>query len=283
MHVPTYLVRRSTGARFQDDHYDITGEQLGMDVELNARGTRQEQMSQIARAYDLWLASGAAEVSIVPPSDFGPDVELHVDTGRRPTFDIQNAQVRDGRLTADALLDRVVFGSPVMAEDMWKLHRLHEISRRRSGECGLDVIVASAQRRQGQYNKRQPMMTAEAAAQALVKLACELDPGGALATSAVFEGVPQTAEVFPAKGPKPTKKLEVETHIDLFPAQGREGGREREGEGRGRGRKPLPQGWREGASTIEDKEKEHEEEDEERGEKEEKEEDMDGEGGRGGR
>ena len=76
VHVPTYLVRRSTGARFQDDHYDITGEQLGMDVELKARGTtREEQMNQIAWAYDLWLASGAAEASIVPPSDFGPDVE----------------------------------------------------------------------------------------------------------------------------------------------------------------------------------------------------------------
>ena len=44
VHVPIYLVRRSTGARFREDHYDITGEQLGMDVELNARGSAQEQL-----------------------------------------------------------------------------------------------------------------------------------------------------------------------------------------------------------------------------------------------
>ena len=126
----------------------------------------------------------------------GPDVELHVDTARPPTFDIQHAHLRDGRLTADTLLDRVVFGSPIMAEDMWGLCRLHEISRRRSGECGLDVIVASAQRRHGQCHKRQPMMTAEAAAHALVQLARKLDPEGELATAAAtFQDVSPTAEV----------------------------------------------------------------------------------------
>ena len=87
-----------------------------MDVELNARGSAQEQLSQLNRAYDLWLASGAAAAAVVPPSDYGPDVEMHVDGARRPTFDIQEAHVRDGRLTADTLLDRVVFGEPVMAE-----------------------------------------------------------------------------------------------------------------------------------------------------------------------
>ena len=39
------------------------------------------------------------------------------------------------------------------------------------------------------------MLTAEQAAQALVQLARELDPDGALATHAVFEDVPQTAEI----------------------------------------------------------------------------------------
>ena len=43
VHAPTFLVRRSTGARFRDDHYDITGEQVGLDVELNVRGSVQEQ------------------------------------------------------------------------------------------------------------------------------------------------------------------------------------------------------------------------------------------------
>ena len=131
----------------------------------------------------------------MPPSDFGPDVELHVDTNRRPIFDVQSLHVRDGALTADTLLDRVVFGRPIMAEEMWNLHRIHEVSRRRNGECGLDVIVASATQRQGHNHGRQPMMTAEQAAQSLVQLARELDPDGALATHAVFEDVPQTAEI----------------------------------------------------------------------------------------
>ena len=76
-----------------------------------------------------------------------------------------------------------------MAEDMWQLRHLHEVSRRRCGECGLDVIVASAQKRQGINHRRQPMMTAERAAQALLTLAREIDPEGALATHAKFDKV----------------------------------------------------------------------------------------------
>ena len=37
-HIPTYLIRRSTGVRFREDHYDITGEELGMPAEfMNTR------------------------------------------------------------------------------------------------------------------------------------------------------------------------------------------------------------------------------------------------------
>ena len=82
-----------------------------------------------------------------------------------------------------------------MAEDMWQMHRIHEVSRRRNGECGLDVIVASAARRQGANHTREPILTAEEAAQKLVQLALELDPDGALAKHAIFEEVPQTAEI----------------------------------------------------------------------------------------
>ena len=39
------------------------------------------------------------------------------------------------------------------------------------------------------------MLTAEQAAQTLVQLALELDPDGTLATHAIFEDVPQTAEI----------------------------------------------------------------------------------------
>ena len=97
IHVPTFLVRRSTGARFREDHYDVTGEQIGLDVELNARGTPEEQLSQLNRTYDQWVASGAAANALVLPSDYGPGVEMFVNTARRPTFDRQEADVRDGR------------------------------------------------------------------------------------------------------------------------------------------------------------------------------------------
>ena len=99
--------------------------------------------------------------------------------------------------THDTLLDRIVFGAPVFAEDMWMLHQLHEVSRRRSGECGVDVIVASAQRRAKEEGRwaRKPMMTAEKAAQALVQLAKQLYPDEALA-QACFKEVPQTAEIY---------------------------------------------------------------------------------------
>ncbi len=68
IHVPTYKVRRSTGERFHEtDHrYDVTGEQIGFDVELNVRGTPQEQLDQLNRAYDAWVASGRAEDVLRP-------------------------------------------------------------------------------------------------------------------------------------------------------------------------------------------------------------------------
>ena len=77
MHVPTFLVRRSTGARFREDYYDVTGEEIGMNAEfMNARGgSEQEQLRQLEQAYDTWLASGGADTTIVTPSDYGPDVE----------------------------------------------------------------------------------------------------------------------------------------------------------------------------------------------------------------
>ena len=194
IHVPTYHVRRSTGERFRNDKYDITGEELGMDVELNVRGTDQEKFEQLNRAYDAWIASGKAEEVLVPTSDFGAS-DLRIDFERRPTFDVQKAYVRDGKLTADTILDRVVFGDPIMAEDMWQMHRIHEVSRRRNGECGLDVIVAAATQRQGHHRQRQLLMSAEEASRKLVELAREFDPNGALATHSIFEDIPLTAEI----------------------------------------------------------------------------------------
>ena len=115
VHVPTIYELLSTGALFRLDHYNVTGDQVGWDVELNVRGTPEEAFSQLHRLYDQWVASGAAQAAVVPGSDYGPGVRLHVDTTRRPTFDMHEAYVRDGRRTVDTILDRVVFGEPVMA------------------------------------------------------------------------------------------------------------------------------------------------------------------------
>ena len=117
--VPTIYERLSTGALFHPDHYNVTGDQVGWNVELNVRGTPEEALSQLNRLYDEWVASGAAQAAVVPGSDYGPSVKLHVDTTRRPRFDMQEANVRDGKRTVDTILDRVVFGEPVFAEDLW--------------------------------------------------------------------------------------------------------------------------------------------------------------------
>ena len=195
-HIPTYRTRN--GVRLGNDSYDVTGEQLGMPAAVtNTREVSlQDQLRQIEQAVDRWLAEGGAEATLVWAGDVTGNVQLHVDTNKRPSFSIQTQYVRDGQLTADTVLDRIVFGEPRFAEDLWQIHRLHEVSRRRSGECGLDVIVCAAQQRRNTKEGfgRFPMLPADDAAQTLVKLAQKLDPQGILA-QATFQDVPQTQEI----------------------------------------------------------------------------------------
>jgi len=176
--------------------------------ELNQRGPEAEQLASVRAAVQEMIDQNTrgpipwhllgADASALPPN-----VDVYLDPARQPTYSRQTTQIRDGDMMAthDTLLDRIVFGwgdahGPVIPEDMWMLHRLHEVSRRRSGECGVDVIAASAQKRtrdDGRWT-RKPMMTAEKAAQALVQLAKRLYPDEALA-QACFKEVPQTAEI----------------------------------------------------------------------------------------
>ena len=203
VHVPTYRVRLSTGSRFGHGWIDVTGESLGMYRELNHRGPEADQLASVRASVQemidqntpgpiAWYLLGA------DASNLGDGVTVHIDTARQPTYSRQTTQIRDGdmRATHDTLLDRIVFGEVVFAEDMWHLHRIHEVSRRRSGECGVDVIVASAQRKThgDGWKGHEPMMTAEKAAQALVQLAREMFPDEALA-KATFTEVAQTAEI----------------------------------------------------------------------------------------
>ena len=203
IHLPTFRRRISTNRAFREnrDRIDITGEMLGID---GAQGTEAEQLQRAQAAVRELVASWAS--GAVPRQYYGTaaspieeDVEIVYDSSRQPTFDRQTEQM-DGGLTVDTILDRVVFGAPIFPEDMWQLHNLHECSRRRSGECGLDVIVASASqnskhRHDGTRSReRTSLMTADQAAEMLVRLAREVDPEGALAT-ATFSEVVATAEV----------------------------------------------------------------------------------------
>ena len=94
-----------------------------------------------------------------------------------------------GELSVDTLLDRVVFGLPVTSHDLWMKCHLHETSRRRNGECGIDVVVASSSWRHQAANGSRAtknMLTAEQAALTLVNLAKEHFPDSALAQACTF-------------------------------------------------------------------------------------------------
>ena len=101
--------------------------------------------------------------------DKDPGVGIVVDS-RALSYSLRKTG-RGGR-AVDTVLDRVVFGEPVTPFDLYQRNKLFETSRRRNGECGLDVIVC------GQA------MTAYQAAETLVALAKEHFPDSDLANSA---------------------------------------------------------------------------------------------------
>ena len=195
VHIPTILVRRRTGTTFQRTRHDRTGEELGLSTEIQARGSEAEQRRQVQAAVEAYLESAGGENAELDFYEGDENIAVRYDSSRAIEYSMQTQGIRDGQMTADTILDRVVFGTPIMAEDMWQLGELHEVSRRRSGECGLDVIVASATQWTGHgCNTRKPMLTAQKAAETLVRLARETEPESALA-QATFEEVPQTAEI----------------------------------------------------------------------------------------
>jgi hypothetical protein len=195
VHIPTILVRKKTGATFQRTRHDRTGEELGLSTEIQARGSEAEQMRQVQAAVEAYLESVGGKNAELDFYEGDEDVAVRYDSTRAIKYSMQTQGIRDSQMTADTILDRVVFGQPIMAEDMWQLGELHEVSRRRSGECGLDVIVASATQWAGYgRNTRKPMLTAQKAAETLVRLARETEPESDLA-NASFKEVPQTAEI----------------------------------------------------------------------------------------
>ena len=61
VHIPTILVRRSTGATFQRTRHDRTGEELGLSTELQARGSEAEQRQQVQRAVQDYLQQAGGQ------------------------------------------------------------------------------------------------------------------------------------------------------------------------------------------------------------------------------
>ena len=90
----------------------------------------------------------------------------------RLNYSAQYSGVSGGQRTVDTFIDQVVFGMPVTAFDLWQKTHLLETSRRRNGECGIDIIVVSATSR-GDWGGSQirNKFIADEAAQLLVDLA----------------------------------------------------------------------------------------------------------------
>ena len=125
-----------------------------------------------------------------PEADDDEDVTAIIDPHRPFTYDVQHTSVTGtGALSVDTLLDQVVFGLPVTSHDLWMKCHLHETSRRRNGECGINVVVASSSwRHQATDGRRttQNMITAEHGSLTLVNLAPEHFPYSALAQACTF-------------------------------------------------------------------------------------------------
>ena len=133
VHIPTILVRKRTGTTFQRTRHDRTGEELGLSTEIQARGSEAEQRRQVQAAVEAYLERAGGENAELDIYEGDEDVAVRYDSSRAIEYSMQTQGIRDGQMTADTILDRVVFGEPIMAEDMWQLGHLHEVSRRRSG------------------------------------------------------------------------------------------------------------------------------------------------------
>jgi len=148
----------------------------------SGEGTPEQQRAYLGRAIEEYIQANAAtdgdghKILGMFYEDRGPVVW---DDSRHFTYDVETADFQDGAApTLDVLLDRVVFGAPVTAEDMWMKHRLNEHSRRSNGQCGLDVMVAGATLRRpvhvsgkNKAHSRQEVLTADEAALKLCELA----------------------------------------------------------------------------------------------------------------
>ena len=151
----------------------------------------QQQISQMISEWTRLLPPGKILKGWRGSEEDDPQVHCEVDD-KPLTYSVQYSGVtRSGERTIDTFLDQVVFGIPITGFDLWQKAHLHESSRRTNLQCGIDVIVASANTRTAHKgtNNSKPMFTAGEAAQALLELAKEHFPDSALATCDVWASV----------------------------------------------------------------------------------------------
>ena len=145
--------QRGNGALWRHRYLPLTQEgidHLDLDIDLSAYaftrgGNAQEEAATLEklRAY-IEPKIRANFHKFTAAYEYEDSVNVVEDTSRPITFDMQRTGItRSGAMSVDTLLDQVVFGAPVTSHDIWMKCHLHESSRRRNGECGIDVVVAA--------------------------------------------------------------------------------------------------------------------------------------------
>ena len=174
IHLP--IANRRGEKTFDPRWHDLTPEIMenlfqanSPEYQLLTRTTSTDEPERMMQEWQRLFPPGMVLPQDWEYKDKDPDVDIVVDD-RALSYSLHKTG-RGGR-TVDTVLDRVVFGEPVTPFDLYQRNKLFETSRRRNGECGLDVIVC------GQT------MTADQAAETLVALAKQHFPDSDLANSA---------------------------------------------------------------------------------------------------
>ena len=162
VNVPIISRRNNTGSHFNPRYIQVNDaflramERHGYDIQdlrdlhVGREGVGSEdQVRRVINEWKRWFSTYfdlvPEEYLSSPEADDDEDVTAIIDPHRPFTYDVQHTSVTGtGALSVDTLLDQVVFGLPVTSHDLWMKCHLHETSRRRNGECGINVVVASS-------------------------------------------------------------------------------------------------------------------------------------------
>ena len=146
IHLP--IASRRNDKYFDQRYHDMTPETMSnlfaadtKEHELLTRTTGADEPERMMKEWQRLFPPGRVLPEEWEYKDRDPGVEIVVDPERALTYSL--LKTGRGGKTVDTVLDRVVFGKPVTPFDLYQRNNLHETSKRRSGECGLDVIVCN--------------------------------------------------------------------------------------------------------------------------------------------